>query len=229
MLLVEGFDRIYQIGHAYREGELGIWHNPEFTLLEWYRVGADYLDLMDETSELIAGIVSLGKSAFKLPPRRIALSEIFLERAGWDPAAQWDEERFFRDLVEKIEPSLESDSAVFLFDYPAPVAAMAKIKDDDQKRCERFELYLRGVEIANGYTELQDAAEQRQRFIAENEKRRKMNKPVYPIDEKFLGALRCGLPSCAGIALGVDRLVACLLDETGIAPVIAFKESPAEN
>jgi lysyl-tRNA synthetase class 2 len=224
ILLVEGFTCIYQIGHAYRAGESGPWHNPEFTLLEWYRAPAGYLDLMDETTDLVVSLAPFTNLELKAPFGRIAVGDIFLKEAGWNPAAQWDEDRFFRDLVERIEPGLRGENAVFLYDYPAPVSGMAKNKEHDPRICERFELYLRGIEIANGYTELRDADLQRRRFMEENVRRRRMNKPAYPVDENFLEALRRGLPPCAGIALGVDRLVSCLLDEKGIGPVVAFKE-----
>jgi lysyl-tRNA synthetase class 2 len=224
MLLVDGLQRIYQIGHAFRAGESGPWHNPEFTMLEWYRTGASYLDLMDEAEQLVLGLAAAAKTSLPSPFPRLPVCRAFVDRAGWDPARSWDEDRFFLDLVDKVEPSLRREPAVFLYDYPAPVAAMARIKDTDPLLCERFELYVRGVEIANGYSELADADEQKARFARENARRKAMGKRAYPVDESFIASLRRGLPPCSGIALGLDRLLACLLEIDGLKGMMAYPE-----
>jgi lysyl-tRNA synthetase class 2 len=221
-LVVEGMRRIYQIGHVYRAGESGAWHSPEFTMLEWYRRGAGYVDLMDETEALVRAVAAAAGRTLDAPFGRRPVGDVFLAEAGWDPSAAWDEDRFFLDLVEKVEPSLRDLPAVFLFDYPVEAAAMAAPKASDPKLCERFELYMSGIEIANGYTELGDAREQERRFNAANRAREALGKRALPVDETFLEALSRGLPPCAGIALGVDRLVAILLGADGIGEVMAF-------
>jgi lysyl-tRNA synthetase class 2 len=223
-LVVEGMRRIYQIGHVYRAGESGAWHNPEFTMLEWYRGGAGYVDLMDETEALVRHVSAAAGRTFDAPFGRRPVRDVFLAEAGWDPSAGWDEDRFFLDLVEKVEPSLKDLPAVFLFDYPVEAAAMAAPKASDPTLCERFELYMSGIEIANGYTELGDAREQERRFHAANRAREALGKRAVPVDETFLEALRRGLPPCAGIALGVDRLVATLSGADGIGEVMAFTD-----
>jgi len=224
MLLVDGLQRIYQIGHAFRAGESGPWHNPEFTMLEWYRAGATYQDLMDETEQLALRLAAPAGASLPSPFKRLPVCRVFVEEAGWDPSKAWDENRFFLDLVEKVEPSLKREPAAFLYDYPAEVAAMARLKDADPRLCERFELYLRGVEIANGYAELADPVEQEARFARENARREAMGKRPYPMDGGFLNALRKGLPPCSGIALGVDRLLACLLGLDGLKGIMAYPE-----
>ncbi|MFH1434531.1 MAG: amino acid--tRNA ligase-related protein [Pseudomonadota bacterium] len=224
-LLSRGLERIYQIGHAFRDGEAGPWHNPEFTMLEWYRVGADYRDIMDETQELAARVASLTDTPVSVPFRRESITSVFTRAAGWDPCSCWNEDRFFSDLVGRIEPAIKSEEAVFLYDYPTPVAAMAEVKTGNGTICERFELYLGGIEIANGYTELKDPAEQKMRFFTENERRVGMGKPAYPADESYISTLQGGLPPCAGAALGIDRIAAFFLQTDGIRDVMTFPDS----
>lgn len=224
MLLVDGLQRIYQIGHAFRRGESGPWHNPEFTMLEWYRTGATYVDLMDETEQLVLALAASVGAPLPSPFVRLPVCRVFVDTAGWDPSTSWDEGRFFLDLVEKVEPSLKEKPGVFLFDYPAQAAAMAKLREDDPRLCERFELYLGGIEIANGYSELTDPDRQQARFDDENARRLAMGKRPYPADRGYIDALRRGLPPCSGIALGVDRLLACLLGLDGLKGMMAFPE-----
>ena len=223
-LLSHGLERIYQICHAFRDGEAGPWHNPEFTMLEWYRVGADYLDIMDETEKLAARVSSVTGIPVSVPFRRESITSVFTRAAGWDPCGDWNEDRFFRDLVDRVEPAIKSEEAIFLYDYPAPVAAMAEVKKNDGNICRRFELYLGGIEIANGYTELRDPAEQKNRFLTENARRESMGKPAYPSDETYITTLQSGLPPCAGVALGIDRLTAFLLRTGGIRDVMTFPD-----
>jgi lysyl-tRNA synthetase class 2 len=224
MLLVDGLRRIYQIGHAFRAGESGHWHNPEFVMLEWYRAGATYLDLMDEAEQLVLALAASASAPLPSPFKRLPVCGVFSAEAGWDPSESWDENRFFLDLVERVEPSLGREPAVFLYDYPAQAAAMARLKDADPRLCERFELYVRGIEIANGYSELTDPDEQEARFIRENAKREALGKRAYPADGGFIASLRKGLPPCSGIALGVDRLLACLLGIDGLKGIMAYPE-----
>lgn len=218
-LLAAGFERIFQIGPCFRRGERGERHHPEFTMLEWYRTGTDYLGILDDTKALLA--------AAGLPERRwevIPVSEAFLRWAGWDPAQGYDAARFELDLVDKVEPYLPRDRAVVLIDYPAEAAALSRRKPDAPHLAERWELYLNGIEIANAYSELTDPEEQRRRFAEAARARAALGKPVYAMDEAFLAALEAGLPPCGGIALGIDRLVMVLAGATSLDAVIPFRE-----
>lgn len=220
-LLAGGCERIYQITRAFRAGERGTWHSPEFTILEWYRARAGYLDLMEETEALLAVLhAEAGRAA--PPVRRMTVDEAFARWAGWRPSGAWDEERFTRELIERVEPALAGLGCVFLHDYPAPAASLARLSPSNPAVCERFELYVDGIEIANAFSELTDPAEQRRRLVDANERRASAGRPAYAIDEPFIEALEAGLPPCAGIAVGVDRLVAVLLGLDGIDEAVAF-------
>jgi lysyl-tRNA synthetase class 2 len=220
-LLAEGHERIYQVTRAFRQGEEGRWHNPEFTILEWYRSGADHRDLMEETQELV---LRLYRRAGRTEPgfTRMSVDEAFGRWAEWRPSSAWDEERFYRDLVERVEPRLGDMGAVFLTDYPAGAASLARLSRPDPSVCERFELYIDGIEIANAFSELTDPAEQRSRLEQANTRRARAGRPEYPIDERFLEALEAGLPHSAGIAVGLDRLVAVVAGIGGVDGAMAF-------
>jgi lysyl-tRNA synthetase class 2 len=217
-LLAAGCTRIVQVARAFRAGERGERHGPEFTLLEWYASGEDYRDLMSVTEQLVAeaaGALEAAGVATRLPAwgrpfARLTVDEAFERWAGWRPSAAFDEERFFEDFVEKVEPRLAELGAVFLADWPAPAGALARRSDANAAVCERVELLLDGLEICNGFTELTDAREQRERFERDNAERRRRGKEAYPIDERFMDALESGVPACAGNALGVDRLLMAL-------------------
>lgn len=220
-MLVAGYERLYQIGPCFRRGELGEKHHPEYTMLEWYQTGADYMDILEETKGLLC---ALSDDSRLKEWETITVSDAFQQWAGWDPAGNYDAERFEVDLVDKVEPALPRDKAVVLIDYPAEAAAFSRLKPGNPNVAERWELYLNGIEIANAYSELVDAAEQERRFAASAEERREMEKPVYPIDNDFMEAMKQGLPECAGIALGFDRLVMILSDASTLDDVIAFRE-----
>jgi lysyl-tRNA synthetase class 2 len=218
-LLAAGYERIFQIGPCFRRGERGERHHPEFTMLEWYRAGTDYLGILDDTKALLA--------AAGLPERPweiIPVSDAFRRWAGWDPAATYDAARFELDLVDKVEPALARDRAVVLIDYPAEAAALSRRKPDAPHLAERWELYLNGIEIANAYSELTDPLEQRRRFEQAARERAALGKPVYAVDEAFLAALETGMPPCGGIALGIDRLAMVLAGSTSLDAVIPFRE-----
>ena len=223
-LLAHDLERIYQLAHCFRAGEQGNWHNREFMLLEWYRVG-NLETVMADTEELVKDIFHLGGIELEAPFVRMRLAEAFEQHADTprgrmlDLAAN-DEEKFFRLLIDRIEPALEG--AVFLYDYPASQASLARRKADDPALCERFELYVHGVELCNGFGELTDPVEQRRRLEHDQQRRRELGKPAYPIDERFLEALEQGIPPCAGNALGVDRLIALALGSDSIADVMPF-------
>ena len=232
-LLAEGFERIFQVGPCFRAGERGRVHRPEYTMLEWYRAGAGYLEILEETTALVRRVAvdTLGGMEFTArgctvdvgrPWDRVTVSDAFLHTAGWDPVAAYDAERFNRDLVEKVEPALDPACATVLCDYPVEAAALARCRPGPPAVAERWELYIGGFELANAFGELTDAAEQRRRFEACATGRRRAGQEVYPLDEAFLSALEQGMPNAAGVALGVDRLVMMLADAETIDDVCAF-------
>ncbi len=226
-LLSEGLDKIYQITRSFRSEESGSLHNNEFTILEWYRAGSNYLDMMHETEVLISQLCGsdiIDENRFTFPFKRITVDELFNKVAGWEPSCNWDEDRYFRDWAEKIDPYLMSIDAVFVMDFPASLAALSKLKKDNSLVCERFELYLYGVEIANAYSELTGLTEHELCFKNALKRRQELGKQIYQIDSGFMEAVKKGIPESGGIALGVDRLVMVLLDKTKIEEVIAFPE-----
>jgi lysyl-tRNA synthetase class 2 len=233
-LLVDGCDRVFEMGACFREAECGRRHNPEFTMLEWYRLQADYLDILHDTEHLVRRVLSSSLTYqgqqidLSAPWPRIKVRDAFRTWAGWDPTLNWDANRFDEDLVAKVEPSLPSHTPCVLMDYPAQAAALARIKPDDPTVAERWEVYIAGLELANAYTELCDPVAQRKRFEAAAAERRALGKSVYPMDEAFLKALERGLPPCGGIALGVDRLVMLACDASDIADVRPFCQRPGE-
>jgi len=222
-LLAAGLSRIYQIGPCFREGESGRRHSPEFTMLEWYRAEADYSDIAADMEALVsevlrpAGTTGVSPVAVAPPFARLTVREAYLRWAGWNPVADWDQDRFDFDMATKIEPNMPK-GPIFLTDYPAPAASLARLKADDPRVAERWELYVDGVELANAFTELTDAAEQRRRFEAAREWRRELGEADYPLDEEFLSALE-RMPPSGGVALGVDRLVMLACEAASIGDV----------
>ena len=226
-LLAAGYDRIYQIGPCFRKGERGTRHNPEYTMLEWYRAHADYRDIMRDVESLLARVSAAIQSTIYNQPSeipRFTVEELFLKHAGWNPVEAYDAGRFEHDLVNLIEPALPRDTPVFVMDDPAPAAALSRRKPGREAVAERFELYIAGVEIANAFSELTDPLEQRHRFEEWARQRQAAGAPVYPLDESFLSALELGMPPSGGIALGVDRLAMVLAGATSLDAVMAFRE-----
>lgn len=228
-LLGCGLEKIYQITHAFRADETGRHHNCEFSMLEWYETGINYQSLMELTESFIQAIDFIMSdylerdALFHFPFPKISVDDAFQKYAHWCPSREWDEDRFFLDLIEIVEPALTNIPAFFLYDFPAPLASLARLKPEDRNLCERVELYLKGVEIANGFSELTCAREQKERFERDLVKRADMNKAPYPLDQHFLSTLENGLlPECAGIALGVDRLLMVLTESPDISQVMAF-------
>jgi lysyl-tRNA synthetase class 2 len=252
-LLCGGYERIFQLGKCFRAGEMGKLHNPEFTLLEWYRTNSDYMDILNETKDLLIYVATkcIGKTTINNtlsnPKSKIqnpkwvggrmrggaldlsvewqifSVGELFEKHAGWNPLDNFDERRFDDDLVNIVEPHLPKDRPVVLMDYPAQAAAFARLKPDNQRLAERWELYLGGVEIANACNELTDLAEHKRRFEEWTRKRREMGKHVYALDDEFLAALEKGLPPSAGVALGIDRLLMFLAGADSLDEVLPFR------
>lgn len=232
-LLAEGLDRIFQLGPVFRQEEQGRHHLPEFTMLEWYRAGADYHDLMSDCEAIIeitaraagwkGNSVTYKGRKIDINPKfpRITIKKVFKKYAGWTPGPAPDLDRFNQDMVTKIEPNLPPDRPVFLMDYPASCASLARLKTSDTEVAERVELYVGGLEIANGFSELTDQEEQEARFRKEAERRREQGLSAYPWPEEFLSSLS-RLPKCAGMALGIDRLVMLLTNASNINDVVAF-------
>ena len=231
-LLAAGYPRIFQICHCWRDKERGSRHLPEFTMLEWYRADADYSELMIETIELLADIASpycndgfllfKGKSVnMKGEYDRITVREAFNQytETSMDQALKDDE--FDLLMTDRIEPYLGLKNPTFICDYPAERAALAKIKSDDPSVSERFELYIAGMELANAFSELNNAEIQRERFIKESQRRAERNAYPYPMPEPFLAEIG-SMPYSAGIAFGLDRFVMLLTGSESIDEVVAF-------
>jgi len=239
-LLAAGSGPIYQISRVFRYGERGTQHHPEFTMLEWYRPGMDHLQLLAEVDELLrtllAGHVSLHDSirwtyreawqqTMGIDPFTLNSNELqqLAREQGIDVTGLGDDRDGWLQLLMThcIEPALPGATPVFIFDFPASQAALAKIRPAEPPVAERFELYLNGMELANGFHELTDAAEQHGRFEADLALRAQMGKPAMPIDEHLLAALP-QLPDCAGVAVGLERLLMVALGARKIDEVMAF-------
>jgi len=253
-LLALGAERIFFIGKVFRDRELTHLHNPEFTLLEWYRKDATYSDIMNDTVNMIRYVADdvFSTNEIIYQNRRIDLSsewecrtisELFRKHVGidlnkdlsieslkkgakaqkirFDDKDEW-ETLFFRIFLEKIEPELRGCTPIFVKDYPVQLGLMAKRKQQNQNFVERLELYIGGVELANGYSELLDPDEQRERFLKEQKKKQEKEGRLYTIDDELVSALEKNIPPSAGMALGVDRLIMLFLDKNDIRDVILF-------
>lgn len=238
-LLAAGIGDCYEIGRVFRDGEAGGRHNPEFTMLEWYRVGWDHHRLMVEVGEIVRGALAL--VARPISVRTLGYRELFLEYAGLDPH-QCEESALRRPLAgfairddgltrddwldllltHRIEPQLRDDTLLLVHDYPASQAALARIRPGTPPVAERFEAMLGGIELANGYHELADPGEQDGRFGADLARRRSRGAVEPPPDACLIEALAHGLPGCAGVALGLDRLLMAMQGTRRIADVLAF-------
>lgn len=239
-LLAAGSGDIWQVCKVFRADEVGRFHNPEFTLIEWYRLGFDQHRLMREVAELVTTLVP----SVAGEPEYLTYREAFQRHAGIDPfqmdaqlcrsalqnagreppaVTELDDDDWL-DLVagELVYPALGQHGIAFVYDYPANQAALARIRPDEPPVAERFEAFVRGVELANGFHELADPDEQRRRFEGDLERRRDDGLPMVPMDEHLLQALGQGFPDCAGVALGFDRLAMLATDAVSVENVIAF-------
>jgi len=238
-LLSGGMPRIFQLTHCFRQGERGNRHNPEFTMVEWYRAFSAVSAMMTETEQLVRRVLDRHVVEEVVTPdgrpidwagpfERLALTAAFERFAQLPPRetlrlATADEDSFFQLLIERVEPGLARlGRPVFLHDFPAPMASLARLKPDQREVCERFELYIGDLELCNGFGELTDPIEQRRRLQTDQARRAEAGKPVYPMDERFLAALGEGMPPAAGNALGLDRLVALCLGVEHIADAQSF-------
>lgn len=240
-LLAAGSGSIYQLCKAFREGERGRLHNPEFTMLEWYRVNFTHYDLMDEMEAFLKYILDV------YSVDRMTYAELFQKNVNLNPHTDSIEkistiandlgirlqnlehnETLTRDdwldliISHHLEPEMGKDRPLLLYDYPVTQAALAKIRSDNPPVAERFEVYYRGVELANGYHELLDADIQLKRFQQDEATRQRLQKPSMEIDMDLVDALRSGMPACAGVALGVDRLIMLKMKTNNIDDVLAF-------
>jgi elongation factor P--(R)-beta-lysine ligase len=235
-LLASGYRDIFQVAKVFRDGERGRLHNPEFTMLEWYRTGMNMFDLMDETAGLITTVLGTTKIVKK------KYADIFKEATGIDPlTADFEEVAAYctsrgRDLpsgtsltdalqfamAEYVEPAFPDDSLVFVHHYPADQAVLAMLEPNDQRVARRFEAYCGGMELVNGFEELVDWKENERRQHNENAKRSAVRKAELPLDRLFIEALQQGLPLCSGAALGLDRLIMLALEKKEISGVMTF-------
>lgn len=245
-LLADGSPPLFQICKTYRNGEISGTHNPEFTMLEFYRPHADYHAIMNDLEQALAAVervVAPGRGLFtQLPFERLTVRDAVLRHTGIDLWAHPDGESlkraakaigvhvgdstsfddvFFHIFLERVERELGKGRPTFLIEYPASMASLSRLKADDPRVAERVELYADGVELANGFSELIDAVEQRTRLVEEQELRRSLGRPVFDLDEKFLAALP-KMPASGGIAVGLDRVLMLLLGVKEIADVLLF-------
>jgi lysyl-tRNA synthetase class 2 len=246
-LLAAGSGSIYQICKAFRNGESGRFHNPEFTLLEWYRVGFNLLQLMDEIAELFAELFA-GKLSEE--PQRFSYREVFQRYTGLDPldfsyqnycayalTSQLPEaanicehdHATWLDFIfsHKVQPYLGENGLCMVYGYPACQSSLARINEYDLRIAERVELFINGVELGNGYYELADAEEQSRRLDNEIALRQQNKLPAAAKDQRLISALETGLPDCAGVAIGLDRLLMLLSDSANINEVLGFAVSRA--
>lgn len=242
-LLAAGSGPIYQIGRCFRNEEAGRYHNPEFTLLEWYRPRFDMYQLMNEVDDLLQAVLDTEAAEF------VSYEQLFIRHLGFTPLDANREELHSQavkhNLADKttkpddrdtllqllfsmiIEPVIGKEKPVFVYHFPASQAALAEISTEDRRVADRFEVYYKGIELANGFRELTNEEEQRQRFELDNKRRIERGLPEQPIDNAFLASLEAGLPECSGVALGVDRLIMIALGENSIDKVMAFTTDKA--
>ncbi len=238
-LLASGYGSIFQIAKAFRHESFGRHHNPEFTLLEWYRVGFDHFELMDEMAELLKLVLNCTQ------PTIVTYQDVFIEHVALDPLkasredciklissqnklSEWLTQEYSNDILlqfifsELIEPNIGNNAPCFVYNFPKSQASLAKLCPDDNRVAQRFECYYHGLELANGFNELTDHKKQTKRFQQDNDQRSNLSLPVKPIDQNFISALSNGIPQCSGVALGIDRLIMLALKAENITQVMSF-------
>ena len=231
-LLAAGYENIFQFSRCFRRAERGRLHNPEFTLLEWYRANADYAGIIEDTEHLLlylanrifrtTGFPFQGHGVdLSLPWEHMTVRRAFIKHADWDPIAEFDARRFNEDMALKVIPALPQDRPVVLKEYPKEVASLARLKPGEPDVAERAEVFIGGIELANAYSELNDRKEQMWRFSEEAARIEKEQGRKMPLPESFLKALG-HMPPAGGIALGMDRLVMLFCDASSIDEVLAF-------
>ncbi|MBO6167175.1 MAG: EF-P lysine aminoacylase GenX [Kiritimatiellae bacterium] len=218
-LLAAGMDRIYQIGPCFRDGEKGSRHNPEFTMIEWYRLDADYMDILRDTEALLFSL-GLGRDdkapALEADFKRLTVREAYRKYANWDPfEGDWNQDRFDFDMAVAVEEALKNMDGVFLMDYPPQCASLAKVENGV---AQRWEFYWRGLELANCFSELCDSDEQLRRFLDAKAERIVLGEADYPLDEAFLSKV-ASIRRASGVALGIDRLIMAILGESSISSI----------
>jgi lysyl-tRNA synthetase class 2 len=243
-LLAAGYGCIYSLAKAFRHEETGRHHNPEFTLLEWYRIGFNQFDLMNEVSELLQAILGCNEPIFisyrdsfiantGVDPLTVTFTDLVTVLAKHNKSADWLLKQHDKDALlqfiftEIIEPTIGINAPCFVYNFPVAQASLAKISPQDARVAERFECYYRGIELVNGFNELTDANEQQKRFQQDNAKRVAHGLSARAIDENFIAALNHGLPQCSGVALGVDRLVMLALKCQHINETLTFASDRA--
>jgi elongation factor P--(R)-beta-lysine ligase len=235
-LLAAGCGAIFQLTKAFRNGEAGRWHNPEFSILEWYRIDFNQDLLMDEVESFLCEVADFPHAC------RCSYRQLFQQTLQFDPldiplaklrALVYQKIAYCADHTDRdtclqllsshcIEPSLGFDAPMMVYDFPASQAALARINPDDPQVAGRFEVYFKGVELANAFHELTDPVEQRRRFEEEIFKKNQEDMIYSPLDERFLAALEAGLPNCAGVAIGIDRLLMLLTNSKTLDEVLTF-------
>lgn len=242
-LLAAGYGNIFQLCRVFREGESGTWHNPEFTLLEWYRLNCSADQMMDEIADLLQHILPPAQLAMQA--ERHSYQAVFQDFLQLDPLQDTTRTLYAKvqevvdgkvmgldpedrdailDLLfaTAIQNRLSRDRIIFIHDYPASQAALASLHPHDARVAQRFEVFINGIELGNGYVELTDVVEQRRRFEADLKRRSQLHKPAVPVDEYLLAAMTAGLPACAGMAIGVDRLCALATGQDNLQKSISF-------
>ncbi|HJY98484.1 MAG TPA: EF-P lysine aminoacylase EpmA [Patescibacteria group bacterium] len=236
-LLAAGVGNCFEIARCFRnEEEVSRLHNPEFTMLEWYRVNADYTDIMNDFEDLFLKIVGRNKLNYQgesydlsKPWERISVAEAFSKYAAKDVLKVGDED-FYKIFFNEIEPALaEKKKPFFIYDYPVSQASLSRPKKEDPRFAERFEVFLAGIELGNCFSELTDAKEQKRRFEKDLGERKRAGKTVYPIDAELIAALKSGIPPVSGIAVGVDRLVMLAADAENISQTLFFPANEIFN
>jgi lysyl-tRNA synthetase class 2 len=244
-LVADGMEKIYSLGKVFRRGEVGAQHNPEFTMLEWYRANTGWEAIADDVEQLVSSLAAeLGVRGLAAPWERRTVAEVTerwarvridgdeplpllrekIARAGWRVPKDGDwVDVFFTMFLDAVDPHLGRERPIILYDWPRPLCALAREKPGDARVVERFEAYAFGLELCNAFGELTDPVEQRRRLEDDLARRRERELPLYPIDERFLEALG-RMPPSAGVALGVDRLVMLLLGVREIRDVLPFAD-----